>query len=115
MDVYTLKTCDTCRKALKFLEANNIANNNFDIRKNGISRDTIQSAISALGWEAVLNRRSTSWRQLDDAAKENITTEKAVDLICENPTLMKRPLFITNDTYIVGFDKKSQQALSQLL
>ena len=114
MDVYTLKTCDTCRKALKILEANNIAHSNFDIRKDGISLETIQSAISALGWEAILNRRSTSWRQLDDDIKQNIDAQKAAQLINENPTLMKRPLFIKGDTYIVGFDKKAQEQVLTL-
>ena len=111
MDIYTLKTCDTCRKALKFLDANNVAYNNFDIRKDGISPQVIQEAIKNLGWEKVLNRRSTSWRQLDDMAKENIDAEKSAQLISNYPTLMKRPLFISNDTFLVGFDKNIQEKL----
>jgi len=115
MDIYTLKSCDTCRKALKFLDQNNITYNNFDIRKDGISIQTIKNAIESLGWETVLNRRSTSWRQLDDEAKQNIDADKAAQLINDNPTLMKRPLLASNDTYFVGFDKKAPEKLLSFL
>lgn len=114
MDVYTLKSCDTCRKAVKWLAAENIDVTVHDIRNDGIERKTIANAVSQLGWEKVLNRRSTSWRALDDAQKQDMTAEKAIDLIAENPTLMKRPLFIADKICMVGFDKATQAQLEQI-
>lgn len=111
MEIYTLKSCDTCRKALKWLADNNIAASNFDIRETPVPADTLAAVIAGLGWEKVLNRRSTTWRTLPDADKNNITAEKAAALIAEHPTLMKRPLFITGTGPMVGFDKKVQETL----
>ncbi len=112
MDVYTLKSCDTCKKALKWLETEDINANIFDIRTDGISAETLSAAVSGLGWEAVLNRRSTSWRQLDETQKQDINADKALALLIQNPTLMKRPLFITDNNLIVGFNQASQQEIS---
>ena len=111
MDVYILKSCDTCRKAVKWLEAENIKAEIFDIRTNGISEQTIAATIASLGWETVLNRRSTSWRALAEDEKQDIDAEKAMALIVENPTLMKRPLFVSGQNYVVGFDKAAQEKL----
>jgi len=115
MDVYSLKSCDTCRKAVKWLAAQEIAATVFDIRTDGISKATISAAVGALGWEKVLNRRSTSWRNLDEAQKQDITAEKAISLIADNPTLMKRPLFVCGQSYVVGFDKVAQEKLAELM
>jgi Spx/MgsR family transcriptional regulator len=114
MDVYTLKSCDTCRKAVKWLQAESITADIFDIRTDTISPATISAAINALGWEAVLNRRSTTWRNLGDADKQHMDPHKAASLITANPTLMKRPLFISNGNYIVGFDKNAKAAIRAL-
>ncbi|HFC05501.1 MAG TPA: Spx/MgsR family RNA polymerase-binding regulatory protein [Rhizobiales bacterium] len=114
LTVYTLKSCDTCRKALKWLDANNIKATVFDIRTDGISQDVLAEAIDHLGWEKVLNRRSTTWRNLDEHHKQDITAQKATTLIAQNPTLMKRPLFVSGNSFVAGFDKPAQAWLSQL-
>lgn len=111
MIVYTLKSCDTCRKAIKWLQESQITAEVRDIRKDGISDDTITNATTQLGWEKILNRRSTTWRNLDDNQKENLNAGKAIALIIQNPTLMKRPLFYHEGSFVVGFDKVAQQQL----
>jgi len=113
LDVYTLKSCDTCRKALKWLESNNIKANVHDIRSDGSSADVIATAIDSLGWEKVLNRRSTTWRGIDENLKQDMTAKKATALIVENPTLMKRPLFVSDGVHVVGFDKAAQSWLAE--
>jgi len=115
MDVYILKSCDTCRKALKWLAAENIEASIHDIRSDGISQKTIAAAVSSLGWETVLNRRSTSWRALNDDQKQDMDADKAIALIAENPTLMKRPLFISGQDFVAGFDKTAQEKLKNLI
>jgi len=115
LDIYTLKSCDTCRKAIKWLETSSIKARVHDIRDDGIPVETIAAAIQDLGWEKILNRRSTTWRNLDEALKQDMTEAKALSLITENPTLMKRPLFVTGDIHIAGFDKTAQARLQARL
>ena len=115
MQVYVLSTCDTCRKALKWLQQQNITYTPHDIRKDGIPGDIISAAINALGWERVLNRRSTTWRNLDASKRLDMDAQKAASLITANPTLMKRPLFISGNTYIAGFDKSAREQLEGLV
>lgn len=114
MKTYTLKNCDTCKKALKWLDAEGIAFDNHDVRADGVSADWVGPVVEALGWEVALNRRSTTWRRLSDADKDAIDTQKAVALILANPTLMKRPVFVKGKTVICGFDAKAQEAVRAL-
>ena len=114
MKVYTLKTCDTCRKALKWLEAEGIGFDNHDIRADGTSEDWVAPVVAALGPDVALNRRSTTWRGLSDAEKDGIDAAKAIALIVEHPTLLKRPVFVAGETVINGFDAKAQATLKSL-
>ena len=111
MKVYSLKNCDTCKKALKWLEAEGIAHEVHDVRADGVDKSWLSPVVDALGWEVAVNRRSTTWRGLSDADKDEIDNEKAVALILENPTLMKRPVFVTGASVLCGFDAKAQAAL----
>lgn len=115
LKVYSLKNCDTCKKALKWLDAKGIEYTNHDVRADGLSSADVAPIVEALGWETVINRRSTTWRGLDDGQKTDLTDDKAVDLILANPTLMKRPVFLLNGNYSAGFDSKSQSALEAAL
>lgn len=108
MKVYTLKSCDTCKKALKWLNEQAIDYDNHDIRADGLERAVVQSIVASLGWETALNRRSTTWRSLSEAQKADIDDAKAVDLIHQNSTLMKRPVIVTKDSTLCGFDPKVQ-------
>jgi len=114
MKVYTLKNCDTCKKALKWLDSEGIPFDNHDVRADGTEASWVTPIVEALGWETALNRRSTTWRNLDDAEKEGIDTAKTVSLIVEHPTLMKRPVFVQAGSVICGFDAKAQAAVKAL-
>ncbi len=115
MKVYTLKNCDTCKNALKWLANSQIEFENHDIRVDGMNRAIITPIVETLGWEITLNRRSTTWRGLSEADKDRIDNSKAIGLIIEYPTLMKRPVFEINGTFIAGFDEKAQAVLESLL
>ena len=113
--IFTLKSCDTCKKALKWLDSEGIAYQNHDVRADGLSRQKITDIVQAVGWEVALNRRSTTWRQLEEGRKADVDAQKAVDLIEEHPTLLKRPVFVVGDTMVVGFDAKAQVRLGELI
>ena len=106
MKVFTLKNCDTCKKALKWLGEVGITYENHDVRADGLTAADVQPLIKSLGWEVLLNRRSTTWRGLSDADKADIGDDKAVQLIVDNPTLMKRPVFVTEQEVMAGFDDR---------
>lgn len=114
MKVYTLKNCDTCKKALKWLEEEGIEFQNHDIRADGTEATWVAPIVEALGWETAINRRSTTWRNLDDGDKNDLTDAKAVSLIVDQPTLMKRPVFVDGATVICGFDAKAQAAVKAM-
>ena len=103
LTVYTLKNCDTCKKAIKWLEAEGIAFNNHDVRADGLTEEIITQIVETLGWEKALNRRSTTWRNLDEGQKADVDDAKAIALIEEHETLLKRPVFVGEGEMVVGF------------
>ena len=104
MKVFALKTCDTCRKALKDMRDTGLDFDVIDVRADGLNADDITMIVEAVGFEKALNRRSTTWRGLDDTAKADLTAAKAVALIETHPTLLKRPAITDGQTTTVGWD-----------
>ncbi|WP_446808676.1 ArsC family reductase [Methylomonas sp. 2BW1-5-20] len=102
--VYGIKNCDSVKKARTWLEARQIAYRFHDYRVDGLDAALLQGFVDALGVDAVLNQRSTSWRQLDDAQKSDLTPDKAVQLMLAVPTLIKRPILDNGQQLIVGFN-----------
>ena len=107
--VYGLKNCDTCRKALKWLDAEGLAHRFHDVRADGIGAAEVGRWMDAVSWETLLNRRGTTWRKLPGSETEGIDAAKAKALMLEHPALIKRPVFDTGDRVVVGF-KAEQQA-----
>lgn len=114
MKVFSLKNCDTCKKALAWLSDQDIGHEVHDVRADGLNKQDVGMIVQAVGWEIALNRRSTTWRNLDDVQKDGIGTDKAIDLIVEHPTLLKRPVFVSGNSIVVGFTKDGQQKLKDL-
>ncbi|WP_445367092.1 ArsC family reductase [Methylomonas sp. BW4-1] len=102
--MYGIKNCDSVKKARTWLEARHIAYRFHDYRIDGLDAALLQRFVDALGLDAVLNQRSTSWRQLDDAQKSDLTPDKAVQLMLAVPTLIKRPILDDGQQLIVGFN-----------
>ncbi|MFP7673884.1 arsenate reductase family protein [Marivita sp. S0852] len=102
MIIYGLKTCDTCRKALKALPNADFV----DVSVTPVPGDTLDAALAQFG-DKLLNTRSTTWRGLDEA--DRATEPRA--LLVAHPKLMKRPLISDNGTLYLGWDKATQSAL----
>lgn len=106
VDVYGLKTCDTCKKARKELDAAKVDYDFHDLREDGVTKAQIARWAKSAGWETLLNKSSTTWRGLPDAAKTGLTEAKAIALMAENPALMKRPIIERGGTEVfVGWSK----------
>tara|TARA_Y100000588_G_scaffold336950_1_gene378121 strand:- start:165 stop:515 length:351 start_codon:yes stop_codon:yes gene_type:complete len=109
--MYGIKNCDTCRKALKWLQAEGIEHRFHDFRADGLEADDVARWVAAVGWEVLLNRRGTTWRKLPDTDKDGVDEMKASVLMQANPTLIKRPVFDIDDTVVVGFKDAEQQRI----
>ena len=108
MIIYHLKTCDTCRKAIKALKAAGHDVTAVDVRADGVDQATLQKFESELGYEALVNKKSTTWRGLSEAQKSALSRETAIALLLEHPTLMKRPVIDENGTLTLGWTKDVQ-------
>lgn len=111
LTVWGLRTCDTCRKAVKWLEGEEIPHKVMDLRADGVPAAELDRWIGALGWEPLLNKSSTTWRNLDAADRDGLDANRARGLLTDHPTLIKRPVFVLGDRVIVGFRDDQKRAL----
>ena len=103
LTLYGIKNCDTVKKARRWLEDHGVAYQFHDFRQDGLDKKQLSGWVEQLGWEAVVNKRSTTWRNLSDKDKEITTNAQAVKLLSANPTLIKRPVLEKNKILLVGF------------
>lgn len=89
--VYGIRNCDSCRATLKWLDTRNVPYTFHDFRKDGLSEDLLRSWLSSAHAPYLLNRRSTTWRQLSDAEKAAAERDP-LSVFLEHPTLIKRPV-----------------------
>ena len=109
--VYHLTKCTTCQKAIAALEAAGHELTLVDVREDGVPRDVLEQLEAAVGFEKLANRASMTWRGLSEADKQQFNREKALELIAEHPSLMKRPAIVAGDDIYVGWTKAVQEAL----
>ncbi|MCV0349001.1 MAG: ArsC family reductase [Nitratireductor sp.] len=101
--IYGIKNCDTMKKARSWLEAHDVAHAFHDYKTAGIDRERLEAWVRELGWEKVLNRAGTTFRKLSDADKADLDADKAVKLMLEQPSMIKRPVLDLGDQRILGF------------
>ena len=110
---YGLVNCDSCRKALKFAQAQGVSARLHDLRRDGVCVQRLENWLSGLGPEVLLNKRSTTWRTLTAAQKENPDLRA---LLREYPAMMKRPVVVLSSAQrervvCAGFGPAEQAAL----
>lgn len=108
--VYHLKNCDTCRKALKALDKAGVEYTRIDVCEGSLTTEEIAKIVDGVGWNAALNRRSTTWRSLNEPEKSAIDDVKAVSLIAAHPTLLKRPAITDGENVTVGWKDDAKSA-----
>ena len=107
--VYGIKNCDTMKKTFKWLDAHGIDYVFYDYRKNGLDRAMMIEIESALGWEQLVNKRGTTYRQLPDDVKTKLDHESALIQMLELPAMIKRPVIQHNGKWLVGFKESALQ------
>ncbi|MFN9775501.1 MAG: ArsC family reductase [Burkholderiales bacterium] len=104
--VYGIESCDQVRKARAWLRAQGVAFRFHDFRADGLDAALLARWMGHLPWDALLNRRGTTWRQLDPQRKASVVDQSsATELMLENPTLVKRPVLEAGDRIVVGFSE----------
>jgi len=111
MILYGIKNCDSVKKARKWLVEHDVEYQFHDFRSDGISVELIQSFIALSSWEKLLNKRSTSWKQLDVQQKDNLTEASVIALMLATPTLIKRPVLVAEEHFFIGFNADNYQTL----
>jgi arsenate reductase len=104
MKLYGIKNCDTVKKARKWLDENGIAHDFHDFRKDGLDEALLSRWEQALGWEALINKRGTTWRKLPEELRDTIGAQTAHELMLDNPAIIKRPVVESGDRVSVGFN-----------
>ncbi len=107
--LYGIKNCDTVKKARRWLDEQKISYSFHDYRVQGLSREQLLAWIKELSWQTLLNTRGTTWRQLPAEMKLELDEQKALELMLQKNSLIKRPLLDLGEQRIVGFNELEYQ------
>ncbi|RMG34648.1 MAG: ArsC family reductase [Gammaproteobacteria bacterium] len=112
--LYGIPNCDTMKKARAWLAEHGIDYAFHDYKKEGIDEATLRGWIGQVGWEALLNRRGMMWRKLPQAVRDWMDEQKAIEVMLETPSIIKRPVLVLEDGSIhVGFKPEQYHGLFQ--
>ncbi|WP_217542441.1 ArsC family reductase [Vibrio metschnikovii] len=101
--LYGIPNCDTIKKARKWLDTKGVEYQFHDYRKDGITAELVNEFFQALGWQNVINKRGTTYRQLSPQQKESLNETTALPLLLDQPAMIKRPILRIEKLLYVGF------------
>ena len=107
MKLYGIKNCDTVKKARRWLDDRGIDYRFHDLRADGLDRSVVDSWLTSVAADELLNKRSTTWKSLDKTLRENLEAGDIPALLVENPTLIKRPVLEREGNLLVGFSEQA--------
>lgn len=103
INIYGIKNCDTMKKARAWLDGHGVAYEFHDYKVAGSPKEKLKAWAGEVGWETLLNRAGTTFRKLPDADKEGLNERKALALMLEQPSMIKRPVLDVGGKLLVGF------------
>ncbi len=112
LTIYGIPNCDSCKKARKWLEANSIEYRFHDFRSDGLEKAALLRWVKRSGWQKLLNTRSTTWRGLAESVRQDLNEKRALKLMLQYPTLIKRPVLEEKNSVIVGFSAETYRTLA---
>lgn len=111
MIVYGIPNCNTVKKALDWLKQHQVDFEFHDYKKKGIAKSKLEEWAAKVEWEALINKKGTTWRQLPPTVQQRIDhKEAAFELIMEKPSVTKRPILESNNKILIGFDEEAFKA-----
>ena len=108
--IYGIKNCDTMKKARAWLDKAGVAYEFHDYKTAGIEKKQLEVWSKEAGWETLLNRAGTTFRKLPEKDKEGLNAAKAMKLMLEQPSMIKRPVLDTGKALLVGFKPDDYKA-----
>ena len=112
VDLYGIPNCDTMKKARAWLTAHGVEYQFHDYKVEGADRAQLSGWSKVVGWEVLLNRAGTTFRKLPEMARQDLDERKAIALMIEQPSLIKRPVLVAGKTLLVGFSPEKYSALT---
>jgi arsenate reductase len=108
--IYGIKNCDTMKKARAWLDKKGVSHSFHDYKVSGIAKSRLEGWAKKAGWEMLLNRAGTTFRKLPEKDKTSITEKKAISLMIEQPSMIKRPVLeLPGGKLLVGFKPEEYQ------
>lgn len=106
LKVYGIPNCDVVKKTLNWLRDKKVAFDFHDYKTSGITKEKLEAWCREVGWEALFNKRSTTWRELPASVQEKITgQEQAIKLMMEQTSIIKRPVIEYERSITVGYNE----------
>ncbi|MDB6086791.1 MAG: hypothetical protein JWN43_4672 [Gammaproteobacteria bacterium] len=101
--IFGIKNCDTMKRARAWLDGHGAVYTFHDYKTAGLERRVLEDWVRQLGWEALLNRSGTTYRKLPETEREGLTQQKAMALMCQQPSMIRRPVLDVGGKLTVGF------------
>lgn len=105
LTVHGIASCDTCKKARNYLKTHKIDYRFHDVREDGLNVQMLERWADRIGWEKLLNKRSLTWRKVSETDRSDLNRAKAIALILDQPTLLKRPVIEADNYLAIGFSE----------
>ena len=111
MKLFGIRNCDTMKKAMACLDAQGYAYEFIDYKKAGVAMTHLPDWSRRAGWKALLNTRGLRWKKLSEEQRADVDEAKALALMAEYPSLIKRPVLDTGKALLIGFDADAYAGL----
>ena len=111
--IYGIKNCDTMKKAFAWLDAQRLAYDFHDYKKEGVPAGKLEEWARRVGWEKLANTRGPTWRKIPDAEKAGLTEARALALLRKNSSAIRRPVVEAGSKLLVGFDPAEWKGIMQ--
>ena len=102
--VYGIRNCDTMKKAFAWLDAHRVPYEFHDYKKAGVPAGKLKAWASRVGWEKLANTRGPTWRKIPEKQRQNLDAGRALRLLEENSSAIRRPVLESGERVVVGFD-----------
>lgn len=110
--LYGIPNCDTVKKARTWLAAQQLDFTFHDFKKQGLERATVAAWLQQLPWDVLVNKKGTTWRALSDERKAaTVDAASALELMLENPSIIKRPVLDKDGQFSVAFSDAQYKAI----
>ena len=113
LTIFGIKNCDTMKKAFTWLDGHGLAYEFIDYKKADVVADHIDRWNKLVGWETLLNRKGLTWKKLSEADRTDIDEARALALMKTQPTLIKRPVLVSEKKVMVGFSPETYEVFTQ--